>query len=131
MRASRRATRARASNADAASVCALLSQSGALFAGALRVNARKRHQGYVTLEGVTGDVLVADYTQVAEIKVAGLNFANLPVAFADAEPFKRFGLIKRPALMLGMDAMKLFKRVQIDFPNRTRRLALPKDAIAP
>ena len=32
-------------------------QSGTLFAGALRVNARKRHQGYVTLEGVTGDVL--------------------------------------------------------------------------
>ena len=57
MRASRRATRARASNADAASVCALLSQSGALFSGALRVNARKRHQAYVTLEGVTGDVL--------------------------------------------------------------------------
>jgi hypothetical protein len=30
--------------------------------------------------------------------------------------------------MLGMDAMKLFKRVQIDFPNRTLRLSLPKDA---
>ena len=81
----------------------------------------------ISLLGVTGDVLVADYTQINEIKVAGINFNNLPVAFADAEPFKRFELIKRPALMLGMDAMKLFKRVQIDFPNRTLRLSLPRD----
>lgn len=58
MRASPPAAASRASGADTASVCALLSQSGALFAGALRVNARKRHQGYVTLEGVTGDVLL-------------------------------------------------------------------------
>lgn len=89
-----------------------------------------KQMGSINLLAVTGDVLVADYTQVSEIKVAGLSFTNLPVAFADAEPFKRFSLIKRPALMLGMDAMKLFKRVQIDFPNRTLRLSLPKDAIA-
>src|SRR3569832_3029550 len=87
-----------------------------------------KHMESVSLLGVTGDVLVADYTQVNEIKVAGINFNNLPVAFADAEPFKRFQLIKRPALLLGMDAMKLFKRVQIDFPNRTLRLMLPSDA---
>jgi predicted aspartyl protease len=87
-----------------------------------------KQMGSITLLAVTGDVMVADYTQVSEIKVAGLTFTNLPVAFADAEPFKRFSLIKRPALMLGMDAMKLFKRVQIDFPNRTLRLSLPKDA---
>lgn len=86
-----------------------------------------RRMGNISLLSVTGDVLVADYTQVDQIKVAGLNFNNLPVAFADAEPFKRFNLIKRPALMLGMDAMKMFKRVQIDFPNRTLRLLLPKD----
>ncbi|MFA5963698.1 MAG: aspartyl protease family protein [Sphingomonas sp.] len=83
----------------------------------------------ISLLGVTGDVLVADYAQVDQIKVAGLSFNNLPVAFADAEPFKRFNMIKRPALMLGMDAMKMFKRVQIDFPNRTLRLVLPKEAI--
>jgi hypothetical protein len=94
------------------------------------VSRSTKKMGSISLLGVTGDVLVADYTQVGEIKVAGLNFTNLPIAFADAEPFKRFNLIKRPALMLGMDAMKLFKRVQIDFPNRTLRLSLPKDAIA-
>jgi hypothetical protein len=34
-----------------------VTQSGALFCGAIRVNARRRHQAYVSLEGVTGDVL--------------------------------------------------------------------------
>jgi predicted aspartyl protease len=92
------------------------------------VSRSTKHMQSISLLGVTGDVLVADYTQISEIKVAGINFNNLPVAFADAEPFKRFELIKRPALMLGMDAMKLFKRVQIDFPNRTLRLSLPSGA---
>ena len=57
MRAASFAPRARACGAEATSVCNFAPQSGALFSGALRVNARKRHQGYVTLEGVTGDVL--------------------------------------------------------------------------
>ena len=89
-----------------------------------------KHMQSISLLGVTGDVLVADYTHVDEIKVAGITFNNLPVAFADAEPFKRFDLIKRPALLLGMDAMKLFKRVQIDFPNRTLRLMLPAEGLS-
>jgi len=92
------------------------------------VSRSTKHMESISLLGVTGDVLVADYTQISEIKVAGVSFNNLPVAFADAEPFRRFDLIKRPALLLGMDALKLFKRVQIDFPNRTLRLLLPGDA---
>lgn len=83
----------------------------------------------ISLLGVTGDVLLAEYTQVPQITVAGVEFSNLPVAFADAAPFRRFNLVKRPALLLGMDALKLFKRVRIDFPNREVRLALPDDAV--
>ena len=52
----------------------------------------------------------------------------MPIAFADALPFKRFGLTDTPALMLGMDTLKLFRRVQIDFANREIRLTLPKNA---
>jgi len=83
----------------------------------------------ISLTGVTGDTMSADYTQIGEVKVGGATFQNLPVAFADAAPFARLGLSKRPALLLGMDALRLFRRVDIDFANREVRLSLPRGAI--
>ncbi|MEG3087589.1 aspartyl protease family protein [Sphingomonas sp. PB4P5] len=80
----------------------------------------------ITVTSVTGSVLHAGYTQVEEVSVGGIKFQNLPIAFADAAPFARFGLQKRPALLLGMDALRLFRRVDIDFANREVRFALPK-----
>jgi hypothetical protein len=50
----------------------------------------------------------------------------MPIAFADVAPFERFGLVKRPALLLGMDALRSFRRVDIDFPNRQVRFLMPK-----
>ena len=47
------------------------------------------------------------------------------MAVADAAPFKRFGLTDQPALLLGMDALRLFDQVQIDFANRQIRFSLP------
>jgi predicted aspartyl protease len=83
----------------------------------------------ISLLSVTGGILKADYTQVRQISVGGVALNNLPVAFANAVPFKRFNLVTQPALLLGMDALKMFKRVQIDFPNRVVRLSLPPDAV--
>ena len=83
----------------------------------------------ISLLSVTGEFLQADYTQIDQVKLAGVDIANLPVAFADAAPFKHFGLTDRPALLLGMDALRLFRRVRIDFPNREVRFLLPRDAV--
>lgn len=83
----------------------------------------------ISLTGVTGDTMSADYTQIGEVKIGGVTFQNLPVAFADAAPFRRLGLDRRPALLLGMDALRLFRRVDIDFANREVRLSLPKGRI--
>jgi predicted aspartyl protease len=79
----------------------------------------------VNLLSVTGGTLPADYTAIRMVKVGGMALNDLPVAFADAPPFKQFGLDKTPALMLGMDTLRLFRRVEIDFANRTVRFTLP------
>ena len=83
--------------------------------------------GMVELMAVTGQWLHADYRVIDSLSLAGITFQGVPIAFADALPFKRFGLTDTPALMLGMDTLKLFRRVQIDFANREIRLTLPKD----
>lgn len=80
----------------------------------------------IQLTSVTGDTTMAEYTQVPNIKIGRAGFDRLPIAFADLRPFERFGLTQRPALLLGMDALRGFRRVEIDFPNRQVRFLLPR-----
>lgn len=89
----------------------------------------ERSLGQIGLLSVTGQWLQADYRVIDQLEIAKIGFNSVPIAFADALPFKRFGLTDTPALMLGMDTLKLFRRVQIDFANREIRLTLPKTAI--
>lgn len=81
--------------------------------------------GTVSLVSALGQLLVANYIQVDHIDIGGVGFNNVPLAVADAEPFKRFGLTDTPALLLGMDALRLFQQVDIDFANREIRFRLP------
>ncbi len=81
----------------------------------------------IAMMSVTGTYLNADYTQVSRISLGNIQMADIPVAFADALPFRRFGLTDKPALLLGMDTLKLFRRVRIDFANREIRFLLPRN----
>jgi hypothetical protein len=82
--------------------------------------------GAVGLESVTGEILQGEYTFVKRLEVGDVNLANLAVVFADAHTFTRLGLDKRPALLLGMNALRAFKKVSIDFANRKLRVILPE-----
>ena len=50
---------------------------------------------------------------------------DLSVAFADAHIFRQLDLDDRPALLLGMNAMKAFDRISIDFAAKKVRFVLP------
>lgn len=88
---------------------------------------RMKHAVPIQLTSVTGDKAMADYTTVPNIRVGRLAFGTMPVAFADVAPFERFGLENRPALLLGMDALRSFAKVDIDFPNRQVRFTMPRN----
>ncbi|SFO03898.1 Aspartyl protease [Sphingomonas sp. OK281] len=85
----------------------------------------------VSLTGVTGETVVADYTTIDRVTIGSLTIGDLPIAFTavDAPPFRIFGLADRPAVLLGMDVLQLFRRVDIDFANREVRLALPRGTL--
>ena len=83
----------------------------------------------ITLISVTGGQLVADYGTVKSVKIGDAEIQDMPIAFADVPPFRVFGLENKPAIMLGMDVLKLFTKVQIDFANRELRLSLPKGTL--
>jgi hypothetical protein len=102
---------------------------------ALRDRLRKRDMRFdyvpVLMRSVTGDILSGDYTQVRDIAIGGVIISDLPVTFADNFAFKALDLEKKPAILLGMDAMKLFDRVLVDFANRRVGFDLPKGAAKP
>lgn len=80
----------------------------------------------VELQSVTGDTLSGEYAFVRELKMGGITLGNLAVVFADAHTFKQLKLNDRPALLLGMNAMRAFKKVSIDFANRKFRVLAPE-----
>ncbi len=81
----------------------------------------------IGLLGVTGDRTNADFTSINKIRIGGFALTNVPVAFADAHPFKKFKLTRRPAMLLGMDVLRKFDRVSIDFAKREIKFLLPRE----
>jgi predicted aspartyl protease len=79
----------------------------------------------VSLLSVTGGFFVAEAGVARQIRIGGIDISNMPIAFADAHPFRRLGLHNRPAILLGMDALRLFDRVSVDFANRRVRVQMP------
>lgn len=78
----------------------------------------------ITLVSVTGQTLQAEAAMLPRIRIGGVFLDNVVVAFADAPPFALFGLDSQPALFLGSDLLKSFRRVSLDFRNRKVRFAL-------
>ncbi len=97
---------------------------------ALRDRLKRRDRRYeyvqVQMRSVTGDQLLGDFTQIRGIVIGGMTINDLPVTFADNYAFKALKLDKRPAILLGMDALKLFDRVLVDFTNRRVGFDLPR-----
>lgn len=82
----------------------------------------------ITLVDVTGRSIEADYGIAEELLIDRARFGIIPIAFADIAPFKALKLDKKPALFLGMNALRKFDRVAIDFANRKIYFLLPEDS---
>jgi predicted aspartyl protease len=79
----------------------------------------------VELISVTGGKINADYTRIRGLKIGGVQIPDMPIAFADVHPFRKLGVTDRPAMLLGMDVLRQFDRVYIDFASRNVRFVVP------
>ena len=80
----------------------------------------------VELESVTGHKLVGDLMFIRQVEMGGIHLKDLAVVFADSHAFRKLDLNDRPSLLLGMNAMRAFTRVSIDFANKKLRIVLPE-----
>jgi predicted aspartyl protease len=74
------------------------------------------------ITSVTGARAQLNYTITRRLRIGPARINNLPIAFGGLELFRQLGLEQRPAILLGMDALRLFQRVSIDFGARRLRL---------
>jgi predicted aspartyl protease len=75
----------------------------------------------VHIEGVTGAELVAEMGRIPAIQLGTMTLKNMPIAYADVQTFKRFDVDNKPAILLGMDVLRGFERVAVDFRRRKVR----------
>ena len=93
-----------------------------------RLRLKSAAMSQIRLVDVTGRSVAADYGIAEELLIDRARFGIIPIAFADIAPFKALKLDRKPALFLGMDALRKFDRVAIDFANRKIYFLLPEGA---
>lgn len=81
------------------------------------------------LHSVTGQALNVPVVKAKRLEVGLMTLEDLPLAFADSPAFHTLGLVKKPALLLGMNSMRAFRRVEVDFKNRSVKFFSPDGAI--
>lgn len=82
------------------------------------------------IKSVTGQTGQVDLARVRRLDLGGVDLTDFTVAFSDARIFEELGYGNKPAILLGMDAMRLFDKVSIDFAQKKVRFDLPDGAMA-
>ena len=78
----------------------------------------------VTVTSVTGDTALADLSFLPRVQMGNIVISNVQVAYADLFAFHEFGLDNKPSMLLGMNVLRSFAKVSIDFPRREARFVL-------
>jgi predicted aspartyl protease len=80
--------------------------------------------GTLLLTGVTGGQVVGRVTTVDRIRLQELEFTDCALVIADLPVFDIWGLGRKPALLIGMNYLRQFARVSIDYGLKEIRFEL-------
>jgi hypothetical protein len=99
-----------------------------LLAALAKRNPTFREIGTVPLIDITGGEIVGSVTIVNKIRLTpALAFTDCPLVIADFLVFGVWGLRQRPALLIGMNLMRQFAKVSIDYGLKELRFDLAAD----
>lgn len=93
-----------------------------------RLEARKKlGQGErIEMTSVTGQKLAGDAFRMKRVKIGDIEMKDLVILFADAAIFHSLDMEDRPAVLLGMNAMRAFNKISIDFARKQLRMVVPQ-----
>lgn len=98
---------------------------------ALKRKLRSRLQGTAVSTDVLGNDLTGDVGVAGKLEIDGMSLVNVVVTYNDTPAFEALGLTGRPALALGMDHLRMFDRVAIDFSTKQVLFDLPRNVRRP
>jgi predicted aspartyl protease len=78
-----------------------------------------------SLTSATGGELTGLLGRIDDLRIGGASLRGVDVLFADAAPFAELKLRDKPALLLGVSALRVFDRVAIDFGAKRVDFLLP------
>jgi predicted aspartyl protease len=100
-----------------------------LLAALARRNPSFGEAGRIRLIDITGGEILGKVARVKEIRLtAALTFTDCPLVIADFLVFDVWGLRQRPALLIGMNLLRQFERVSIDYGLQELRFDLAADS---
>ncbi len=85
----------------------------------------------VRMESLVGEKFVGEMVYLPFMRLGGLQLGNVPVAFSDVHVFDLWKLRDKPAVVLGMDLLKQFDLVALDFGRSQVRFDLSEAMRAP
>lgn len=78
-----------------------------------------------------GEMQLGEFRIVPAIVMGELRITNIPMAFADIHIFDYWSLNNQPAALLGVDVLRLFARVELDFGSDRVLFRLGQGGFAP
>jgi predicted aspartyl protease len=79
-----------------------------------------------TVTDINGAEITTPVRVVRRLDIDDMTLSEIPIMFTDAPPFESLGLDDEPALILGINELKLFRRVAIDFNKQQVLFDLPR-----
>ncbi|MDP1736129.1 MAG: retroviral-like aspartic protease family protein [Caulobacter sp.] len=70
------------------------------------------------LYGVTSHEATGEVRRLDFVRLGGVRFTDIPVLIADLDLFEQWGVANRPTLLLGVDVLRLFSRVEMDYGRK-------------
>jgi predicted aspartyl protease len=84
----------------------------------------------VPITGVTGGIIDGRVTTIKKVKLNGVTFEDCNIAIADMQIFDLWGLSDTPAMLIGMNFLRQFAQVSIDFGSKEIRFDLARLVLA-
>jgi predicted aspartyl protease len=101
-----------------------------LLAALVGRNATYGDAGAIHLSGVTGGETSGNVTMVKKIRLMDVAFTDCPLVIADFQVFDVWGLRQQPALLIGMNILRQFSKVSIDYGLKELRFDLARLGLA-
>jgi predicted aspartyl protease len=79
----------------------------------------------------TGQRIDGELAVLRSVSVGGMDISNLSIVFADLHTFRMWDMHEEPAFVLGVDILRRFRSVVIDFRRGEVIFRLPRDAGMP